>query len=37
MTIEYQPTKPGDLNKKLVLQTDMTGLTATVTVEGKAE
>ena len=37
VTIEYLPAKAGELNKKLVLQTDSNGLTATVTVEGKAE
>ena len=37
VTIEYRPTKSADLNKKLVLKTDLNDLTATVTVEGKAE
>ena len=37
VTIEYQPTKPGDLNKKIVLKTDLNDLTVTIAVEGKAE
>ena len=37
VTIEYHPTKAGDLNKKIALKTDLNDLAVIITVEGKAE
>jgi hypothetical protein len=37
VTIEYQPNKAAELNKKIALKTDLNDLSVVITVEGKAE